>query len=618
MNSNFLGACAIAAALALSVSSCATGARLLTGSSPDSQTSKQSSSPQQANSSNVEQSKPLRNPAHAELGRSLSIDDFINPYRGRHKHKFGVAKADYKYALKHADSGHAYDAFLAAFAYWSGHYKQGKRNVSFGKGRSQEKSMQYMELASELGWPEASYMLYRCYSTQTPRFQAWIAMSGDATAGIRHQNKTIRGCIYAKNSWREYEGWDSNLYPKRNGQTARRYLERLAKQGFAFSAVLEVIPKTMTQVHPLDRLDARANMLIAQFKTQSLIYTAAQYAKANNQVFEPLTHDDDHSMYKETYSSACNDESIAAIKNKASLDEMTLCDNSENDGRRCPGEGYKYVREHLEACMLLAPNHAAWDNFYQQRLGLYHRYFDSKYYQGDKATLLQDGLKRYTAAGDKQKAASLKGLIKQVESNADALATNWANIRRQNRLAYEAEQKAKAEREAEEQRQADAEWAQRQAERAASDARHRKELQQGWKLDDFATGADLDRIQDQTMRDIRAQQSRLRLSSGSSAPANKQDNTSSPQSPRRDGGGKPTQLENCPPPPILGYCPEHRPKPCQFCAEASVWLSEWEAHCEPAKQAYKQKYASWESSQTQSCISKWKGSGKTSGKGKAK
>lgn len=623
MKTNILGF-ALATALALIASGCA----VLGTSSGDNKPATNNIEQKNATFNDVrpyspESGKPLHNPNHAGAAK-LSKYDFINPYHGRQAHLFGVDKADYKFVIQNADSGYAHDAFLASLAYWTGHYQQGKRNVRYGKGRSLEKSRHYMKLASDLGWPEASFMLHKCYATWVSPNWPWLAPKKkpytQAWADIGQPKDRDIGCIHNPGDWSAYENGtaeDRQFFIKKDDRIARLYLERLAAQGHGFDPGFEAISKSK-RIHPLNRLDARTNMLIAQLRHQSLAYTAAQHAIAENRRLRFSSNESDHGMFKETYESACTSEFLLALGDKASLDELMICGSSSADGRYCPGYGYDSFRVHLEACMELAPDHASWHQLYQQRVKYYHPYFDGKRYVGSER-LLEDGVKRYTEVGDSKNANRIRALIKKVGKDANALSANWDAIGEQSRRTYEARRKAEKEQEAADERRRIAKRAQRKAEQAAWDAQHRQELKD-WDIggSDFATGADLDRIQDKTMQEIRAQQNRLRLSSGSSAPAPQR----TQNRPRNASGGTatlPPKRDACPPPPMANFCPPPRPKPCQFCAEASVWLSEWEAHCEPKTREHEKRYQSWKSTQTQSCVSQWESSGsKKPSKGKAK
>lgn len=377
----------------------------------------------QAKDLNEKEPKSLVNPNLNSENRKHKRH-FINPYEHRYRSRFGVERRDYNTAIRNADSGHAYDAFIASLAYWSGHYRKGKRLIYFGKGRDKEKSLKYLHLASDLGWPEASYMLYQCYrdgNSLSDSYKFIFNMREKSfPPGNLSRTGFFKGCLHSGLHWRVYGKTSKKFVRPLDNKKARKYLERTAAQGANFDKDFNL--KSKQEIPEFDRLDTRINMIINQYRFESLAHLANQ--KATESGVEPtgfLSSKEDRVVYQEDFSS-CWD-LYPKYQVKSAYEDEVICSKGSSDKRFCPGQGYQYMRYLLNACMILAPDKDQWEYFFVERLKFFHPYNDGRPYRVKK--FLNPVIEKYKKLGEKTKVDWVKGIKRNALSNAENLASTW-------------------------------------------------------------------------------------------------------------------------------------------------------------------------------------------------
>jgi hypothetical protein len=441
----------------------------------------------------------------------LKKEHFINPGYGRNQFQFGVAKANYLRAVKYADSGYAQDAFIASFAYRSGHYKLGKSRYS-GKGRDATKSMRYLHLASDLGWPEASFILYKCYGRYIPDQSEYGFQFGGHASEIKFD---IGGVTSECFGWDADNARDPKPVLEKNDKYARFYLERTAQQGHKFSRTdFSLIDHPVK--HKSERLDWGVNMIIAQYKTNALMYRANQVAKEKNEAELGFASENAVKLYQSVYED-CFDV-IPQMFEKAIFDEFAVCSGDEAGKSYCPGKlskygrGYQYVRKLLEACMVLAPSEETFNYYFNKRLRYQHPYFDQN--PSLPGNILHRAKARYQSYGNIKKVGFVDYLI-QKSGTGQQYAGLWEEERVQRANKSTAERQAKERQEAEEARQSAVRQAEHDAEIAAFMAEG-PDTSDRWTLGIDTSMEAIEAIKQRTMRDIE----RMRVSSGNSQPSN--------------------------------------------------------------------------------------------------
>lgn len=453
-------------------------------------------------------------PALAQ-SRSLSVAHFYL----RDKYRFGsrpdaISKQDYALAVSNADSGHAYDAFLAALAYHSGYFKSGKgysknnRSIS-PKGRDFYAYRHYLRRAARLGSPEANVMLVAC---------------GFGLRDLGHERRRVRTrCLRVDEKF----GVDMSI----NAPTARMAIYQAIRRGKFFDRNFAYVGES---IDPEQRLSKDLEEWKQSMQVESI--EAARHS-----------YKDPHKIYPA---------SVAARNCKANLpfvlhiardyEEPVICQGKQTGSFEfvhystkldCPGAGYGDARSYLDSCLALTESKGEWDYLFEQRMSLYHPRADQE------LKFIDAGIAHYQKTGDSQRLAWVQ------KARAHAAQTTMENKAAWDQQFVVATQQAKRstelhwqKREAErleEQRQMEIAGREAEIEARREAARAQANKAAFWKELSAQTANtfndDIDRMKDQAMRDINAQQQRLRTSRGSTSPSETSRPPSRPSRPSRSG-----------------------------------------------------------------------------------
>lgn len=413
---------------------------------------------------------------------------------------FSVTRKAYQNGIRNRDSGYAHDAFIASMAYRSGYYKPG-RSINTGKGKDMEKSLHYLHLASDLGHPEASFLLFQCYRKNFPSASMWqdiwITTPSMPVGNIRHDRYEDQRCLHSYENWQIYDvtdDFDEFVMGSDSGK-AKLYLERTAAQGKDFDANFQYRPNQLAEI---DTLQSRLNMLITEYKAMSL------RALAKNKIEQaglrtPFWENSLPSAYDTSFQDC--DVVFYNMLAKSEFEEKLSCANN-SDRRFCPGMGYEHLRTLLDACRILAPTAQKKHEYFLTRLGYYHPYFDRFRYEG-AYHFVNHARAEYLAAGEHQKVTELDALIAYIKNDTAVLSSNWqadSNLASQQRMAQRAEEERRKQAELQ---QAEKEWEEYQRWSEQID----REVEQAWASKPIGSGAfnamdDIQQIQDQSMNNL--------------------------------------------------------------------------------------------------------------------
>jgi len=466
------------------------------------------------NNTILDPEKPLFNPRFEyQVDKSdFFIEGYVNGSRKR-----------YSRGIKYRDSGYAYDAFIASLAFRYG-YNQ-KRKWHNHKGLNRKLSLYYLNKAADLGLPEANFVLYRCYQGK-----AYLSnMHNSYYYGHKHRQVTrIRdlGCLDHADNYENHWMWgpkgtnkkywkkkeskrgiskrDADLIIKPDYKKARYYLEKAAELGKKFDANFQ---PASDSIEDKDRLSFQINLMITQYKAESLQHLANLKLTEKNKRTIGSTRDNNRFLYQEGYESC---ESIYDnLLIKAPVDERRICNAS--DGKECPGRGYIPLRNHLEACMSLAPTNHEWEYYFNERLMFQHVYLDRSH------SLLKRALAHYQLLDDVKKTAWVKGLIAKANIDERNNTLRWQDSWKSTSEAYRAKRKREKEEKARKEAEGHASWRRFKERQAQSDTRSSRESAKFWENIGRSIGAldDIDRMHKKAVNDIYDNIHRSRKSRGS-------------------------------------------------------------------------------------------------------
>lgn len=427
------------------------------------------------------------NPAFA-LSKNLSPTLFWKRNKkGFRSFPLGVNKKDYRLAIANANSGHAYDAYIAALAYWSGYYKPGKYNYSKAKGRDKYEYRYYMKKSASLGLPQANLIL--------------LAYGHFPVSGYSKGALLLRYPSYKNYSLSQR----IDIIP--DIDTARAHFLQAAKHGRYFDQnynyVGSSLPKEDSITAVLD--DWRADM-----ESSSII------SKVHNPASKMGSRDMFPARGAGSAENRCKANYAYVLDKARNLREPEICEGRNPSGGYvfvhytqkldCPGAGYRDARAYLQGCMGHSKSKKEWDFYFKERMRLYHPR------QDQDLKIFDTGLAHYRKTGDKEAVKWVSQLKKKAAKTTMASRDKWAreyeanqkarDIRVANRKAQKAAEKRKQAREEREY----GELLERQ--KARFDAED-KAKQQNWNLTTDVFNDDIDRMKEQAMRNINSQQQRL-------------------------------------------------------------------------------------------------------------
>ncbi|MEH6543378.1 MAG: hypothetical protein V7721_05505 [Porticoccaceae bacterium] len=336
-----------------------------------------------------------------DFAKSGNISKLVFDIRGSSSalSSTSISKKIYRTAIGNADSGHAYDAFLAALAYRVGYFKMGRFDYVKNKGMDATKYIHYLNRAAELGWPEAHMYLYYCYDK--------VLVSNHL--GFNHCRKAYDDFNNGKRS-----------SPKGNVKQAAWHLIQAAKFGRFFDTKFNYVGSDNNKDN---NLAEELELMIASHQEQAV---AAQTDPNPNEPQRKRIQ-----MFPDA------ENNCMAIYEKLLIraqryDEPNSC--GENNGNHyvyslnkagCPGYGYWKVRSHLEACMATAKTDADWETFFFTRLDNYHAWSDKD------LKIFQKGLSHYRKKNDTKKIRIVEKWMEKAERINFESAGYWEERKQQ-------------------------------------------------------------------------------------------------------------------------------------------------------------------------------------------
>jgi hypothetical protein len=456
-------------------------------------------------------------PAFA-LSKSLSPTLFWMSDKKKHRsYPLGVNKKDYRLAIANADSGHAYDAFLASLAYWSGYYKPGKYNYSYTKGRDHYEYRYYLKKAAHLGWPEANLILL-CYN--------YIDISGYSKGDLR-----IRCPQFVS----------KEIDLKSDLSTAKRHFLQAAFHGKYFDQKFKYVGSSLPRENSVAQVleDWRAD-----HELSSVVSIVTGYG--DNKLFPPLE------AVKH-----CKENFAYVLEKARNVEEPNVCGGGGTSAGYvfvhytekldCPGAGYRDARAYLQGCMSSATSKKDWDYYFQERMDLYHPR------QDQDLKIFDIGLTHYKKAGDEKAVKWVRELRAKAATTTMQSRGLWAQQYEQNERARDlrvARDKARKEANRLEEERTDREYDIEQQRKQAVWAAAERDQEAAW-ANSAPLGHDpfmenIQRTQDNTMQNINAQKQRLRTT----PPSVDRGSATNPQIPTGSNYSKPEPKELCYP--VLG------------------------------------------------------------------
>lgn len=492
--------------------------------------------------------KPLLNPS-SNSSRDLTMSAF----QGR----YGPSKAVYKRAVKHRDSGYAHDAFMASMAYWHGYNTKGRIHRGKSKGKNKERSLKYLLLASDLGWPEASLVLYTCYGRESAD-PAWTWELNLASKSYPPGNVDVGYCIHRRMDWDDYSGNHDEFVLGSSPEKARFYLERAAQQAvgmpLGYGGALKYSQSLNGESDDVDAGD-RLQMLVTALRFDALRYAARQHVERTGfESFPAIKYARPKALYQEDFSSCA--ELYDGVLQRAAYEDLMSCQAiaSGRDVRYCPGQGYHHVRSFLDACMVLAPDEEQRAHYLKLRMSYAHPFMDSDTFvsrtdDGQSGTFYARAYRYYQARNNDDMVSLVTDAWTKARQKVFSQSKGWdaerARRHAQNVRIADDNRAQEAERE----RRAAEEWDQLQADLAAADARDRREASQAVASFDDGFMDSLQRQQDQTVLNIYMQQNAYNQVSADAEPVD---------DPRVDGypgsATEDTPPEMCPYPRFGEHC----------------------------------------------------------------
>ena len=384
-----------------------------------------------------------------------------------------VNKKDYLSAIENSDSGHAYDAFLAALAYRVGYFKRGRSRNATGKNYFEYRH--YIKKSASLGWPEANMILFHCLNQESV---------------ISHiRDKLQSKCLYT--------GPTVDIKPSQ--KTARIHFNQAMVRGKEFD------PNFIYKGNALPETQSLSAILYewrATWESESLIAANQGWESPSNKLFPASGA-----------AKRCKENLDYVMRKARFTDEVNICQGGSrsiqwNDTlASCPGAGYNGARNYLEACMSLTQSEEDWGYFFDQRIKLYHPREDRK------LEIFNVGLAHYDAAKNHKKLSWLRNLKAKAAANTIAFQDTWdaklslLNAKTSASVARtKANKKEKQLRSARHQEKRNVEIRKLES----MDKAHSAASKVDWNPTGDVFNDDLDRIKEQTMRNINSQQKILR------------------------------------------------------------------------------------------------------------
>lgn len=401
--------------------------------------------------------------------------------KAKRTYPLGVNKKHYRLAIANADSGHAYDAFVASLAYWSGHYKPGKSNHYKAKGRDHYEFRYYLKKAAHLGWPEANLILI-CYN--------YLDITGYSTGNLslscpRFVSKKI------------------DL--KSDISTAKMHFLQAAFHGKYFDQKLKYVGSSLLKENSMAAVmeDWRAHM-----ETSSVISTVQGFG--GNKMFsvsDAVKH--------------CKENYAYVLEKAREVEEPNICGARDpnagfvfvhyTEKLDCPGAGYREARAYLQGCMAHTKSKKDWNYYFDERMDLHHPR------QDQDLKIFDIGLAHYKKMGNPKAVEWVSELRAQAATITMQSRGKWEQEYEQNEIAKDLsvarkkaqEEAARLNRERTE-REYEIEWKRKQAAWAAADREQKAAWENSAPFGHDPFMENIQRIQDNTMQNINAQQQRLR------------------------------------------------------------------------------------------------------------
>ncbi|MBV1932724.1 MAG: hypothetical protein KUG71_13530 [Porticoccaceae bacterium] len=368
-------------------------------------------------------------PTYAKSSK-LYRDMFVpNGRKGVKIHEMGISKKIHKRAIKNADSGHAYDAFMAALAYRVGYFRLGNFRSSNTEGIDTDKYLYYLEKSAALGWAEASMILYQCNKHEPQSTASYSSSRGIPGVDLEYLKNLHVWCLKTYNP-EPYPKETS--YPRPSIHRAKEHLKRALLDGRYFRAN-ENFRDDLKYVGPSLEYESSLQYEIKNWFIEIEIAVNGQHDR------------DDFAYQQALFPEArknCDAHVEYLLEKSRKHYEPRYCGNGSPYGRslyaeltrgqmKCPGFGYYEVRNYLETCMDISGSTEGWDRFYEYRLELYDGYIE-----GD-TKIFDKGLMAYAKRNDHKKSLWVdKKRLKAIEVNRNS-KERWAEKDRQIIMAKE-------------------------------------------------------------------------------------------------------------------------------------------------------------------------------------
>lgn len=420
--------------------------------------------------------RPLFDPDQRESER-LSSFIFRHKNGGRDALNKSVNRKLYKKAIKRADSGYAHDAFIAALAYRSGHYRK-LRYEKPHSGQDLEKAKFYLHKAAELGWSEAAFQLHYCYRDDGG------GLSPDALALHPNWPANLLSCPFLDLRYYSDKTVFKEARFRPDPAKAWKYLKMAAERPDGWSAEIGKI-KPLGDITAPGDFQAFVQAMIAGYLRGHVIDYAmnSMTRKYEGWVDWPETYTDMFRHYRDGVGAVelSNDERTIACKGQsayrqvrrlADIEDHMACKEQDwlsrmvnalpeerqwNHENECPGKGRRRFRVFLQACWAISEEDEERDWWLESRLSEYIPYWEHK----DYPRFAHLAWAHYKNHSDEPRAAKLAAYKKRIEREIALLANEWkwnkerglANLR-----AARAQKQAQLEREAQAARDKQRAW----------------------------------------------------------------------------------------------------------------------------------------------------------------